>query len=101
MNNCFSNLQKPMFRVPRVEQSRGPRTQQGVRESPALYGSTRYGAKPMARPIVAAPYYIHARYYSPTPVAQVALGPLASVLRTQIPTFRTLKTHGLLRERLV
>ncbi|KZT01482.1 uncharacterized protein LAESUDRAFT_731186 [Laetiporus sulphureus 93-53] len=40
----------------------------------------------MARPIVAAPYYIHARYYSPTPVAQVAPGPLASALRAQIPT---------------
>ncbi|KZT08283.1 uncharacterized protein LAESUDRAFT_724303 [Laetiporus sulphureus 93-53] len=40
----------------------------------------------MARPIVAAPYYIHACYYSPTPVVQVALGPLTSVLRAQIPT---------------
>ncbi|KZT03119.1 uncharacterized protein LAESUDRAFT_762303 [Laetiporus sulphureus 93-53] len=40
----------------------------------------------MARPIVATPYYIHARYYSPTPVAQVTPGPLASALRTQMPT---------------
>ncbi|KZT06775.1 uncharacterized protein LAESUDRAFT_136474 [Laetiporus sulphureus 93-53] len=49
-----------------------------------------HGAKPMARPIVAVPYYIHARYYSPTPVAQVAPGPLTSVLRAQIPTPRAL-----------
>ncbi|KZT07448.1 uncharacterized protein LAESUDRAFT_724900, partial [Laetiporus sulphureus 93-53] len=40
----------------------------------------------VARPIVAAPYYIHAHYYSPTPVAQVAPGPLASALHAQIST---------------
>ncbi|KZT04568.1 uncharacterized protein LAESUDRAFT_727729 [Laetiporus sulphureus 93-53] len=40
----------------------------------------------MARPIVAAPYYIHTHYYSSTPVVQVTLGPLASALHAQIPT---------------
>ncbi|KZT01635.1 uncharacterized protein LAESUDRAFT_731062 [Laetiporus sulphureus 93-53] len=40
----------------------------------------------MARPIVAVPYYIHARYYSPMLVTQVAPGPLTSALRAQIPT---------------
>ncbi|KZT04706.1 uncharacterized protein LAESUDRAFT_727885 [Laetiporus sulphureus 93-53] len=40
----------------------------------------------MARPIVAVLYYIHACYYSPTLVAQVTPGPLASALCAQIPT---------------
>ncbi|KZS99632.1 uncharacterized protein LAESUDRAFT_733034 [Laetiporus sulphureus 93-53] len=40
----------------------------------------------MACPIVATPYYIHAHYYSPTPVVQVTPGPLASALCAQIPT---------------
>ncbi|KZT07667.1 uncharacterized protein LAESUDRAFT_724649 [Laetiporus sulphureus 93-53] len=36
----------------------------------------------MAHPIVAVLYYIQAHYYSPTPVAQAAPGPLTSGCRS-------------------
>ncbi|KZT10127.1 uncharacterized protein LAESUDRAFT_722292, partial [Laetiporus sulphureus 93-53] len=88
--------QLPAFDLPTgLLTSQHPGPQQEPRTSPLCgqeFGSRPlsrrwlHGAKPMAHPIVAAPYYIHARYYSPTPVAQVAPGPLTSVLRAQIPT---------------